>query len=84
MPFIMRLWVHVLNALTIFSSLLFTEYPGEIILLPAFIGYNESTLNMYLIATNCVERVCELWLCAANSGPGKLDFTVVTSLCRWP
>ena len=57
-PFIMRLWVHVLNVLIIFSSLLSTEYPGEIILLPAFIGYNETTLNMYLIATNCVESVC--------------------------
>lgn len=57
-PFIMRLWVHVLRALTIFSFLLFTEYPGEIILLPAFIGYNETALNMYLIATDCVESVC--------------------------
>ena len=54
----MRLWVHVLNVLIIFSSLLSTECPGEIILLPAFIGYNETTLNMYLIATNCVESVC--------------------------
>lgn len=57
-PFIMRLWVHVLNVLIIFSFQLFTEYPGEIILLPAFIGYNETALNMYLIATNCVENVC--------------------------
>lgn len=41
-----------------FLFLLFTEYPGEIILLAAFIGYNETTLNMYLIITNCVESVC--------------------------
>lgn len=41
-----------------FSVLFFTEYPGEVILLPAFIGYNEATLNMYLIATNCGERAC--------------------------
>lgn len=57
-PFIVRLWVHVLNVLIIFSFLLFTEYPREITLVPAFIGYNETTLNMYLIAANCVESVC--------------------------
>ena len=55
-PFIRRLWVRVLNVLIVFSVLFFNEYPGEVILLPAFIGYNETTLNMYLIATDCGER----------------------------
>lgn len=56
LAFIMKLWVHVLSAFVIFSFLLFRECPGESIPVPAFIGYNETPLNMYLTANNCVEK----------------------------
>lgn len=58
--------MRVLNVLIVFSVLFFNEYPGEVILLPAFIGYNETTLNMYLIATDCGERARQPWLCVAS------------------